>query len=155
LRNGVVDRLFERVMLFWTGLPRDAGTVLREQRANTVDRRATLHEMREHALCIQSILTAPEPDLTKVGQTIHESWLKKRGLASTITTSDIDVWYQEAMTAGADGGKVAGAGGGGFLMFLVPPECRTAVRESLSELVEVPIRHEVHGSQVAMPFMRW
>jgi D-glycero-alpha-D-manno-heptose-7-phosphate kinase len=155
LRTGVVQHLFDRIMLFWTGVPRDAGSVLREQQANTVDRRSTLHEMRAHAMVIREALAASEPDLSVIGKTIHESWLMKRGLASTISTDDIDGWYARAMDAGADGGKVAGAGGGGFLMFLVHPDRKDAVRSALADLVEVPVRHEVHGSQVAMPFMQW
>jgi D-glycero-alpha-D-manno-heptose-7-phosphate kinase len=128
---------------------------LREQQANTVDRRSTLHEMRAHAMVIREALAASEPDLSVIGKTIHESWLMKRGLASTISTDSIDMWYEKSMDAGADGGKVAGAGGGGFLMFLVHPDRKDAVCSALADLVEVPVRHEVHGSQVAMPFMQW
>lgn len=149
----LVEDLFAHIMLFWTGLPRDAGTVLREQRENTVDRRAMLCEMKAHAERVRDHLVGQAPDLSAVGATIHESWMIKRGLASTISTSDIDEWHARAMEAGAWGGKVAGAGGGGFLMFLVPDECRSSVRTALSGLVEVPVRHEVHGSQLVMPFL--
>jgi D-glycero-alpha-D-manno-heptose-7-phosphate kinase len=155
LRKGVTDELFARVMLFWTGLPRDAGSVLKEQSDKTSDHLATLTTMRDHAFRLRALLAEPEPDLGVVGQTVNESWALKRGLASTITTTDIDDWHARAMAAGADGGKVAGAGGGGFLMFLVGPECRDRVRAALSDLVEVPIRHEVHGSQVSLPFLHW
>ncbi|MFP5343079.1 MAG: GHMP kinase [Candidatus Limnocylindria bacterium] len=151
--NGVAEALFERVMLFWTGQPRDAAKVLREQSTNTPDRMDMLTEMREHAHQLRDILRVPEPDLTAVGRTIDRSWALKRGLASTISSSTIDRWHDLAMEAGADGGKVVGAGGGGFLMFLVPPACREAVRAALADLVEVPVRHEVHGSQVALPFL--
>lgn len=107
---------------------------------------------REHAYQLRDILRQPAPDLGAVGRTIDASWVLKGGLASTITSSEIDRWHELAMAAGADGGKVAGAGGGGFLLFLVPPDRQADVRAALSELVEVPVRHEVHGSQVAMPF---
>ena len=155
LRNGVADALFERVMLFWTGLPRDAGKVLKEQSDNTHAHLAMLTAMRDHALTMRRTLAAPEPDLGDMGRIMNESWALKRGLASTITTSDIDRWHALAMDAGADGGKVAGAGGGGFLLFLVAPACQDAVRDALSGLVEVPVRHEAHGSQVALPFLHW
>lgn len=151
--SGIVDELFDHIMLFWTGLPRDAGTVLREQSANTFDRRAVLKDMKVHAERVRAELATPTPELASVGGIIHESWLLKRGLASTITTEDIDRWHTRAMEAGAWGGKVAGAGGGGFLMFLVPHERREAVRTALRELVEVPVRHEVHGSQLVLPFL--
>lgn len=155
LRDGVADALFDRVMLFWTGLPRDASKVLKEQSDNTHDRLGMLLQMRDHALQVRAILGSREPDLAEIGRTIDASWALKRGLASTISTSAIDDWHDRAMVAGADGGKVAGAGGGGFLLFLVSPEARDRVREALSELVEVPIRHEAHGSQVALPFLHW
>jgi D-glycero-alpha-D-manno-heptose-7-phosphate kinase len=155
LRNGVADALFGRVMLFWTGVQRDAGKVLREQSDNTQVRLAMLLAMRDHALHLRSILGARDPDLAAVGHVINESWALKRGLASSISSGDIDRWHERAIEAGADGGKVAGAGGGGFLMFLVPPGCQEAVRAALSDLVEVPVRHEVHGSQVALPFLHW
>lgn len=153
LGQGVAEALFERVMLFWTGRPRDAGRVLREQSDNTPDRMEMLTAMREHAYQLRDILRQPAPDLGAVGQTLDASWVLKRGLASTITSSEIDRWHDLAMAAGADGGKVAGAGGGGFLLFLVPPDRQAAVRAALSDLVEVPVRHEVHGSHVAMPFL--
>jgi D-glycero-alpha-D-manno-heptose-7-phosphate kinase len=151
--NGTVRELFDRIMLFWTGVPRDAGAVLREQRANTLDRRGALREMRGHADRIRAELGSDQPDLSAVASTIHDSWILKRGLASTISTGDIDTWHARAMEAGAEGGKVAGAGGGGFLMFLVPAQCQDQVRRALSDLVEVPVRHEVHGSQVVLPFL--
>ncbi|HSJ27010.1 MAG TPA: hypothetical protein VLB67_02300 [Acidimicrobiia bacterium] len=149
----IVDELFDHMMLFWTGVPRDAGTVLREQRDNTADRRAELKEMKVHAERVRGELAGPSPELAAVGGIIHESWLLKRSLASRISTSDIDTWHARAMEAGAWGGKVAGAGGGGFLMFLVPHERRAVVRAALGDLVEVPVRHEVHGSQLVLPFL--
>ena len=155
LRPGVAAALFDRLMLFWTGLPRDAAKVLQEQSDNTADRLPMLLTMRDHALRMRAILGEREPDLSAIGRTMNESWMLKRGLASTISTSDIDRWHALAMEAGADGGKVAGAGGGGFLVFLVAPERQDRVRAALSDLVEVPVRHEVHGSQVALPFLHW
>jgi D-glycero-alpha-D-manno-heptose-7-phosphate kinase len=89
-----------------------------------------------------------------VGAILHESWRRKRELATNVTTSRIDQWYDTAMTAGAEGGKLCGAGQGGFLLLLVRPENRARVRSALSELVEVEVRPEVHGSIVMMPFPR-
>lgn len=153
LVNGIVHDLFDHIMMFWSGVPRDAGTVLREQSENTIDRRSALCEMKDHAARIRTELARATPDLAAIGETIHDSWLLKRGLASTISTGQIDEWHSRAMDAGAWGGKVAGAGGGGFLMFLVPADCRESVRRALVDLVEVPVRHEVHGSQVVLPFL--
>ena len=155
VQNGVVRDLFARMLLFWTGLPRDAGSVLREQSDNTFDRREQLRTIREHAFRIRASLSEPHPDLSALGRIISESWLLKKGLASGISTPALDTWYERAMEAGADGGKVVGAGGGGFLMFTVPPERQEAVRAALRDTEEVLVNHEVHGSQVVRPFQHW
>jgi D-glycero-alpha-D-manno-heptose-7-phosphate kinase len=75
----------------------------------------------------------------------------KRRLASGITTGDIDRYYSRAIEAGAEGGRLCGAGGGGFLMFIVKPERRESVRKALSGLALVPIGYEVYGSRVLYP----
>ena len=155
LSKAVIDPLFEGIMLFWTGHPRSAGKVLAEQRAQTGVKRDELSAMRRHALHLRDVLHDRGADLEEIGRTIHESWLMKRGLASTITNDRIDQWYERARKAGAVGGKVAGAGGGGFLLFIVPDGCREAVREALADLVYVPVRPEAHGSQLVLPFMAW
>jgi D-glycero-alpha-D-manno-heptose-7-phosphate kinase len=72
----------------------------------------------------------------------------KRELSTRISTNKIDEWYDIAREAGAEGGKICGAGGGGFLLLIVKPENRQAVRRALNSLVEMPIRPEVHGSRV-------
>jgi D-glycero-alpha-D-manno-heptose-7-phosphate kinase len=77
----------------------------------------------------------------------------KRQLSSKISTGEIDNWYLTAMEAGADGGKLCGAGGGGFLLFIARPEKQCAVRRALHCLTQVPVAHEVHGSQVCAPFV--
>ena len=76
---------------------------------------------------------------------------RSRSLASTITNDSIDDWYKSALEAGADGGKLCGAGGGGCILFVVPPDRQDAVREALHDLVEVPVTYEVHGSRVLIP----
>jgi D-glycero-alpha-D-manno-heptose-7-phosphate kinase len=86
--------------------------------------------------------------LNAFGRTLDDGWQLKRELASTITTTQIDHWYQAALEAGAVGGKLCGAGGGGFLLFIVPPQRHEAVRAKLSDLCEVPVEPEVHGSQI-------
>jgi D-glycero-alpha-D-manno-heptose-7-phosphate kinase len=145
-----LDALFDSIMMFWTGMQRDASTVLEDQRKNTSSKRDCLIEMREHARRLEMIMSTGGIDPAEFGGILHESWLMKRKLSKRISTGKIDEWYQVARRAGAEGGKICGAGGGGFLMLIVKPENQAAVRHALAGLVEMPIRPEVHGSRVMM-----
>ena len=108
--------------------------------------------MRGHARELQELSADGHVDVARFGNVLHESWLLKRSLASKISNSEIDRWYDLAIAAGAYGGKLCGAGGGGFLLFIVKPEFQAAVRRALDDLKEVPVAPEVHGSQVCAPF---
>jgi D-glycero-alpha-D-manno-heptose-7-phosphate kinase len=114
----------------------------------------SLLRMREHAVQLQKLSNNGSFDVKRFGQILDESWRLKRQLSSKITTREIDDWYRTAMEAGAEGGKLCGAGGGGFLLFTVKPERQPAVRQALRCLTEVPVGHEVHGSQVCAPFVQ-
>lgn len=144
--------LVDSLMLFWTGHQRDASGVLAEQRANTEDRFDALRKMRDQAHELEALLERAAPDLVAIGSLMDEGWQLKRSLASRITNPRIDEWYAAAVAAGAYGGKLCGAGGGGFLMFVVPPERCVAVREALRDLAEMPVRYESQGSQLVVPF---
>jgi D-glycero-alpha-D-manno-heptose-7-phosphate kinase len=139
------------MLMFWTGHQRDAGAVLTEQRANTERKLENLVRMRTHAQELQQLLSNGPVEPRDVGRLLHDGWQLKRELASTVTTDQIDAWYERALKAGADGGKLCGAGGGGCIVFVVPPERQDAVRQVLSDLIEVPISYEVHGSRVLLP----
>jgi D-glycero-alpha-D-manno-heptose-7-phosphate kinase len=153
VRHGVLRELFGHMMLFWTGHQRDTCRVLAEQKARTGERFSELLRMRNHATELRSLVANGHFDLHRFGRIVHESWQEKRGLASAITSPQIDAWYDRAIGAGAVGGKICGAGGGGFLLFIVPDEYRDDVRVALSDLMEVPVDYEVHGSHVLLPFM--
>ena len=150
--NGGLAELFANILMFWTGHQRDAGSVLSEQKANTSIKMASLLKMRGHAYELQALTSNGHFDAEKFGRVLDESWRLKRQLASTITTGQIDQWYEKAVAAGAAGGKLCGAGGGGFLLFIVKPENQPKVRAALSPLTEVPVVHEVHGSHLVLPF---
>ncbi|MGH7233312.1 MAG: GHMP kinase [Nitrospiraceae bacterium] len=150
LANGTLTEIFSNLLAFWTGHQRDASTVLTEQKANTSQKMNDLLQMREHAHELQKLLSNGHCDLQAFGRLLDEGWHLKRRLASTITTMEIDRWYDFARQAGALGGKLCGAGGGGFLIFVVPPERRQAVRQALCDLREVPVGPEVHGSQILL-----
>jgi D-glycero-alpha-D-manno-heptose-7-phosphate kinase len=148
--NGL-QNLFEHMMMFWTGHQRDAGAVLKEQKANTGRKLENLVRMRDHAHELQDLMSNGPVEPARVGRILDDGWRLKRGLASTISTDQIDEWYRRALDAGADGGKLSGAGGGGCILFVAKPERQDAVRKALGELVEVPISYEVHGSRVLLP----
>ena len=147
-RNRGIEALFASTMLFWTGHQRDASGVLSEQRDNTANELDRLAKMRDQAFQLESVLDASPFDLRAFGQVLDEGWRLKRGLASRISNPQIDGWYEAALAAGAYGGKLCGAGGGGFLLFVVPPERTEDVRAALSPLVEMPVTYEANGSQV-------
>jgi D-glycero-alpha-D-manno-heptose-7-phosphate kinase len=149
-----LDELFGHTLFLWTGMQRDASGVLAEQKQNTSQKLALLQEMKGHSEQLRSLVSQGLLDPVVVGRILHDTWQKKRQLASTITTTQIDRWYDAAMAAGAEGGKLCGAGGGGFLLLFVRPENRQRVRAALSTLSEVDIRPEVHGSTVMQPFPR-
>lgn len=149
-----LEDLFQNVMMFWTGMQRNASTVLEGQKRDTAAHMQSLNQMRNHALRLQRLMSNGGVDAARFGCVLDESWRLKRSLATGISTGTIDAWYERGMAAGAEGGKICGAGGGGFLLFLVRPERQAAVRAALSDLRQVPVRPEVHGSRVLMPFPR-
>jgi D-glycero-alpha-D-manno-heptose-7-phosphate kinase len=150
--NSFLEALFDHVLMFWTGLQRDASSVLTEQRKNIPDKMAFLGKMRDHAHQLQTLAATGRFDPQTFGQILDDSWQLKKQLASSISSPKIDQYYDLARKAGAQGGKICGAGNGGFLLFIASPEKQPAVRAALSELLEVPIRYEVHGSRVLLPF---
>ena len=152
VRNGHLRQLFDSMLMFWTGHQRDASHVLTEQQQNTPAKLEHLRKMRDQARDLHAMIGNGSIGAEGFGRVLHEGWRMKRELASSISTSQIDRWYEAAMAAGADGGKLCGAGGGGFLLFIASPEHHGAIRVALSELTEMTVEHESHGSQIVMPF---
>jgi len=152
LPNGALDDLFNHIMMFWTSFTRDSGSVLSEQQRNTERKMDDLLAMRGHAFQLKALMS-DGLDPVEFGRVLNDTWQLKRQLASGITNNDIDTWYRRAMNAGALGGKLCGAGGGGFLLFVVAPERQVAVRETLGELCEIAVGYEVHGSRLLFPLM--
>lgn len=150
--NEFLNALFDHILMFWTGVQRDASSVLVEQKRNIPDKLEYLQQMRDHAHQLQKLAVTNHFDPAAFGRILDESWSLKRKLASAISSSEIDAYYDAARRAGAEGGKICGAGNGGFLLFIVKPERQNAVRQALPNLLEVPIRFEVHGSRVLLPF---
>ena len=134
-------------MLFYTGIKRTAATVADTFVPAIEDKRRQLRLMRDLVNEGLSIVTGSQ-DLTAFGELLHEAWQAKRSLSPAVSNGDVDDLYDRARRAGAVGGKLIGAGGGGFLLLFVPPELRTAVRAALDTLIHVPFRFESSGSQV-------
>lgn len=140
--------LFRNIMLFWTGVQRDAGEVLREQRSNISRTSDTLIQMRHMADACRDLLLQNGDVPRKLGALLNDGWRAKCTLASTITTDDINAHYERALRSGAIGGKIAGAGGGGFLFLIVPPERQDSVRAALPGVLDVPVSYEPRGARL-------
>ncbi len=147
-----IRALESSLMLFFTGVTRNSGDFAREQiraiREGT--RNAALQEMRDQAYQARDWLMklSPAEIAPRFGGLLRRAWDLKRSISPVISNPDIDRYYANAMKAGAYGGKLAGAGGGGFLWFLVPQDARAAVRDALRPLPEIPVRFDTTGSRV-------
>ena len=144
----VVRALDQNLLLFYTGITRKSETVLAEQQANIGDRLAVLRQMKNLAYEAREHLEHGELDA--IGELLHKSWTLKRQLATRISNSRIEEIYQAARKAGALGGKITGAGGGGFMLLYCPTDGQSAVREALSELQELPFRFDPDGAKVIL-----
>ena len=150
LRKQRVEELQSHLMLCFTGLSRIASEVAKSKIDNLKNRETELrrmHEMVDHAVQILQHKTTP---IEEFGKLLHESWLYKRSLSDKVSTPEIDNFYDEARAAGAIGGKILGAGGGGFLLLFVKPELQPTVRERLKNLIHVPFAFEDSGSRVVL-----
>ena len=147
--NEHLDILFDHVLMFSTGIWRDAGDVLTEQKSNTSLNLTNLTTMRSHAEHLRGVIQngfRPE----EFGEVMDAGWQLKRQLATGISNEQIDSWYQRARDAGAWGGKLAGAGGGGFLALIAPPDRHNDVRRALSDLKDVRVSYEPQGSRLLL-----
>lgn len=141
-------RVFQsHLMLFFTGFSRTASEIAREQIEKTPHKQKELRAMYGLVDKALSILNS-NSDLSDFGKLLHENWMLKRSLSSKIATPLIDDIYSAAIRAGAQGGKVLGAGGGGFILFFARPDVQPKIRESLKDLLHVPFRFENLGSQI-------
>ena len=148
-------RLNNRLMLFYTNRTRSSDTILQEQNANTPSHLDVLRGMK--ALVEQgkeALQTDTLEGLDRFGRLLHEGWMMKRGLASGVTDGQIDSMYETARAAGALGGKVTGAGGGGFLLLYCPPESQDSVRDALDGFRELPFNLERDGAKVVFNLRR-
>lgn len=133
-------------LLFYTGISRQSDTILEQQQNNIAARLETLREIKQMAYTARSELEAGNIDI--LGELLHKSWLLKKQLAVPISNGIINKIYDTARQAGAIGGKITGAGGGGFLLLYCPHQKQESVRIALSSLHELPFQLERDGTKV-------
>lgn len=145
------SRLQERLLMLYTGSTRSADGILQEQKTkieNEQDSCRTLKQMAQLAKDLRSALNQNPDNLDFFGEILHQNWVLKRNLASGISNPCINEWYERARCHGAIGGKLLGAGGGGFLLLYARPEQQCAILSALPELRPISFRFEPQGSKI-------
>jgi len=142
--------LQNHLLLFFTGFSRFASEIESGKLVNFSQRSDSLQRMMDMVMEAEDLLKNNNRDLQQFGWMLQEAWEYKKSLSSSVSTSAIDEIYNRAITAGALGGKILGAGGGGFILFFVPPDKQSSVRNSLVELIEVPFSFEEEGCSVVL-----
>jgi D-glycero-alpha-D-manno-heptose-7-phosphate kinase len=145
-------QLNNNLMLFYTGVTRKADTILKEQKSNIQERHAVLSEIK--CIAHQACDELQKGNVDAIGQLLDDSWQLKKRLASQISNGSINDMYETARHAGAIGGKISGAGGGGFLLLYCPHERQNAVRDALHQLQELPFSLGHDGSKVIFDYKR-
>jgi D-glycero-alpha-D-manno-heptose-7-phosphate kinase len=138
------------MVLFFTGFARTASEIAKEQVKETPKRKTELETMRQMVDEAMEIVSNRKRKMGDFGSLLHESWKLKKSLTDKITSPFIDEIYDAGRDAGALGGKLLGAGGGGFMLFFVAPERREALIRRLSKLLCVPFRFSSRGSHVVV-----
>jgi D-glycero-alpha-D-manno-heptose-7-phosphate kinase len=146
LKMNCYNQLSSNLLLFFTGMTRDANHILSQQKKNTVKKLDMLVKMKHHANMIRASLEAGDIDV--VGGILHQTWQEKKQIVDTISNPEIDQMYQKTRDAGALGGKICGAGAGGFLLLYVQGEKQSYVKKALSNYRELPFILERHGSKI-------
>jgi len=147
--NETKKKLQRQLLLLYTGVTRSADEILREQQKNSLDNPMTRKSLRYlTALAAEMRDALHHGDLDCFGEILHQGWVAKQNLASTISNPKINRWYETARAHGAIGGKLLGAGGGGFLLFYAPSERHAEILAALPELRHIPFRFEPQGSKI-------
>lgn len=142
-----IQELNQHLMLFYSGIKRTAAQVADSYVNGMESNAGQMLQIRQFVSESISILNS-DTDIGAFGKLLHQAWKIKRGLSSTVSNSHVDDIYEQALRAGALGGKLLGAGGGGFILFFVPPSLQMRLRERMNHLLYVPFKFEFHGSQV-------
>lgn len=142
------SRLNDNLLMFFTGFTRFSSDVQKANKQGYHDKTAELKEMLSLVDDAERVLTDKTADLDDFGRLLDHTWKLKRQTGAAISTDSIDALYSKGIAAGALGGKLLGAGGGGFLVFYVQPEYRESVMKAMSDLLYIPFRFEDGGTRV-------
>jgi D-glycero-alpha-D-manno-heptose-7-phosphate kinase len=142
--------LRESMMLFFTGFSRFASDIAGEQISNLRRRERELHRLQAGVDAAFSLLTGAHWEIRELGELLHVMWRTKRELSERVSTPQVDEIYEAGRAAGAIGGKLLGAGGGGFMLFVVEPKHRAAVCKGLEKLIHVSFDFDNSGSRVVL-----
>ena len=147
--RATIVELQANILVFYTGITRSASALLKRQSeevaADTAKQRVLIR-MAELAYVLRDELQRNNP--AALGKILHENWMLKKSVASGVSTQDIDDWYEAARRAGASGGKILGAGGGGFLMLYAPRDAHQAIQSTLHMLRPIAVGFEPLGSRI-------
>lgn len=148
-KRETLAQMQDRMLVFYTGLTRSASEVLRRQQTSLRGGRKKQNAMKRMVQLADELkVQLQRNNAEALGEIIHENWELKRSLSEGISNSQIDDWYSKARAAGAQGGKLLGAGSGGFLMFYAPQEQHGAITRALSDLRRMNFRFEPQGSKI-------
>ena len=152
LSDRVHRLLNSNLLLFYTGISRKSDSILKGQKAEIPNRSAILGKMKGMVETVKSCLL--NEDVDGLGPVLDQGWIYKKQLSGDITNPTMDLLYEKALYAGATGGKVVGAGGGGFFLVYCPGGKQDAVRNALSEYRELPFRLEAYGTKAIFSITR-
>lgn len=142
-----IRELNDHLMLFYTGIKRTASNIAQSYVQDIHSRKRQLRIMKDLVEESMAVLSSGQ-DLSCFGELLHEAWQAKRSLSAKVSNPQVDELYEKAQAAGAIGGKLTGAGGGGFMLLFVPPEKQAEMKSQLNQLIHVPFNFEFSGSQI-------
>lgn len=151
--NSLKRKLGANLLLFYTNVTRKSSTILTEQKNNIVNKIHYHNEIKDLAISLSDNLKAGNVDI--IGKVLSENWELKKNLSNNISNNDIDVMYNMAIKAGAEGAKISGAGGGGFLLVYCKRENHDRIREQMKNYREMPFMLEPHGSKIIFNYNRY
>lgn len=152
ITNASIFKIFENSLLFYTDIQRSADEVLSDQKNSFGSNEDKMLEIKDLAIQFYNLVCEPKLNLDQLGRLLHQNWVSKKGLSDKISNSLIDTYYSAAMENGAYGGKILGAGGGGFLFLLADKENHPKIIESLNQLELVNFNFEPIGTRTLLNF---